>query len=148
MFLGQYQHSIDSKGRLTIPVRFREVLTAEGAYVTRGFDHNLMVLTIPSFDKVSKRVNSMSMTDPRTRLLRRQIFANAELVEVDRAGRILIPQFLREAVGLDGEAMVVGSGDFFEIWSPGNWSGQIDKLQEAESDTQRFLDLDLSPALE
>jgi MraZ protein len=148
MFLGQYQHSIDSKGRLTIPARFREVLAAEGAYVTQGFDHNLMVLTIPLFEKLSKRVNSLSLTDPLARQLRRKIFSNAELVEVDRAGRVLIPQFLREAVGLDGEAIVVGSGNYFEIWSPEGWSGETNQMIEAESDAQRFMDLDLSTALE
>jgi hypothetical protein len=52
MFLGQYQHSIDEKGRLTVPARYREQLAAEGAYITMGFDHNLMLLTVPGFKKV------------------------------------------------------------------------------------------------
>lgn len=145
MFLGHYQHTVDHKGRLTIPARFRELLAAEGAYVTRGFDHNLMVLTVPAFNQISQRVNRMSMTDPKARLLKRLIFSNAEQVEVDRAGRILIPQFLRELVGLDGEVMIVGVGDYFEIWSPETWAGQTELLQDAENDAQRFMDLDLSP---
>jgi MraZ protein len=145
MFLGQYQHSIDNKGRLTIPARFRELLAAEGAYITRGFDHNLMVLTLPTFNQISRRVSRISMTDSEARLLKRLIFSNAELVEVDRAGRILIPQFLRETVGLDGEAVIVGVGDYFEIWSPELWAGQTAQLQDAEADAQRFMDVDLSP---
>lgn len=144
MFLGQYQHSIDNKGRLTIPARYRELLDAEGAYVTQGFDHNLMVLTVSQFNQWAERVRQMSVTDPRTRELKRLLYGGAERVEVDRAGRILIPQFLRTNVGLDGEAIVVGVGDYFEIWSPEKWAEQLLRLQEAETDAQRFMDLDLS----
>src|SRR5512145_1330440 len=107
MFLGQYQHSLDNKGRLTIPVRYRELL-AEGAYITQGFDRNLMVLTTSAFQGIAQRVNRMSVTDPEARSLRRLIYSHGEQVEVDKAGRILIPQFLREAAGLDGEAILVG----------------------------------------
>ena len=144
MFLGQYQHNIDEKGRLTIPARYRDLLAAQGAYVTLGFDKNLIVLTVPSFEQVSKRVNRMSMTDPRARLLKRLIFSNAQLVAVDKTGRILIPQFLREAVHLDSEAVVAGAGGYFEIWSPEFWSGQTNLMQDTEKDALSFMDLDLS----
>jgi MraZ protein len=147
MFLGQYQHTIDNKGRLTIPARYRELLDAEGAYITRGFDHNLVVLPVPYFNQVANGVGQMSMTDPRARLLKRLIYGNAGLAEMDRAGRILIPQFLREAVGLDGEAIVVGVGEYFEIWSPEMWTEQTLQLQDAETDAQRFMDLDLKANL-
>lgn len=144
MFLGQYQHNIDEKGRMTIPARYRDLLAAQGAYVTLGFDQNLMVLTVPFFEQVSNRVNKMSMTDHRARLLKRLIFSNAELVVLDKAGRILIPQFLREAVHLDSEAVVVGAGDYFEIWSSEFWSEQTILMQDNEKDAQSFMDLDLS----
>jgi len=145
MFLGQYQHSIDEKGRLTVPVRYREKLAAEGAYVTMGFDHNLMLLTVPAFNKLSVKVNRMSLTNPRARDLRRWLFSRAELVLVDRAGRILIPQFLREAVNLDGEAIFVGAGEYVEIWAPPFWSGQNVQMLATETDDLLFMDLDLSP---
>jgi MraZ protein len=148
MFLGQYQHTIDNKGRLTIPARYRELLDTEGAYITRGFDHNLMVLPVPYFNRMSHEANQLRVTDPRARLLKRILYGNAGLVEMDRVGRILIPQFLREGVGLDGEAVVVGVGDYFEVWSPEMWSGQNLQMQEAETDAQRFMDLDLSAGLE
>jgi MraZ protein len=143
MFLGQYQHSLDSKGRLTIPVRYRE-LVAEGAYITQGFDRNLMVLTAAAFHNMSERVNQMSVTNPEARSLRRLIFSRGERVEVDRAGRILIPQFLREAAGLEGEAMVVGAGDFFEIWSPENWDQQSVQLEDPEANAQRFINFNIA----
>lgn len=147
MFLGQYQHNIDSKGRLTIPARFRELLVAQGAYVTQGFENNLMVLTVPSFSQIYQRVNRMSMTDPMTRLLKRLIFSGADRVDVDKVGRILIPQFLREAASLDSEAIIVGVGDYFEIWAPAIWQEQLTQLKDVEANAQRFMTLDLSPGL-
>jgi MraZ protein len=84
------------------------------------------------------------MTDPSARLLRRLIFSNAELVEVDKIGRILIPQFLREAGNLDGDAVIVGMSDHFEIWSPQLWTMQSTLMQDSEPTALRFIDLDLS----
>ncbi len=143
MFLGQYNHSIDDKGRLTVPARYRESL-ADGAYISQGYERKLMDLTASAYEQISERVNQMSMTDPTTRQLRRLIFATADLVELDKAGRIRIPQFLREVAGLEGETMIVGVGDYFEIWSPLAWEPQADILQDADSNTQRFATLDLS----
>ncbi len=143
MFLGQYQHSLDDKGRLTIPAAFRDAL-AEGAFISQGFDRNLMIMTSAYFQKVYERLNAMSITDPSARLLRRLILSSAYQVEVDRFGRILLPQNLRQFLALNGEAMAVGQGDYFEIWSPTEWSQQMATLQDAEANTQRFQALDLS----
>jgi MraZ protein len=146
MFLGQYQHNVDSKGRLTIPVRYRDLLE-DGAYITQGFDRNLMIMTTEAFETITQRVRQMSITDPRSRLLRRLIFSSGERVDVDKAGRILIPQFLRNAAGLDGEAMIVGVGDYFEIWSPELWAEQASQLQDSESNAERFMAFDISSGL-
>lgn len=143
MFLGQYEHTIDEKGRMTIPARFRDLLQ-NGAYITTGFDHNLMVLTADSFEKIYDRVNHLSMTDPTARQLKRLIFSNADRVEIDRAGRILIPQKLRETVQLKTDAVVLGVGDYFEIWSPDLWLQQNELLNDTEANAQRFSALDLS----
>lgn len=141
MFLGQYYHTIDTKGRLTIPARYRELLEG-GAFITIGLDQNLMVLTPEAFTNLAQRVNERSFTDPDARLFRRILYANVEKVEVDKAGRILIPQFLREAVGLDGEAVVVGAGNFFEIWTPTRWANQTAEIT-AEDNAKRFIGFDL-----
>ena len=138
MFLGQYRHNLDSKGRLTVPARFRDFLVPNGAYVMQGFDLNLMVLPNSTFESVSHRVNRMSMTDPKTRLLRRLIFSTANFVEVDRAGRILIPSFLQETAELENGVIVVGNGDYFEIWSPDLWDVQVSELQAAQINADRF----------
>lgn len=142
MFLGQYHHSIDNKGRLTVPAKFRDLLQ-DGSYITQGFDRNLMVLRSASFDGISRRVNQLSMTDPAVRQLRRLIFANADRADIDRSGRILIPQFLREVAHIDGEAVVVGAGDYFEVWSPEAWNQQLDHLQDADANSQQFSTFDL-----
>jgi len=143
MFMGQYPHNLDDKGRLTIPARYRDLL-ADGAYITQGFESNLMVWPKDAFQAIAQRVSQIPITNPVARLLRRLIFSGGEQVDIDRAGRILIPQFLRTTAELDGEAMVVGVGDYFEIWSSANWAEQLAQLQDAEANAHRFEAFDLS----
>ncbi|MEN6434595.1 MAG: division/cell wall cluster transcriptional repressor MraZ [Anaerolineaceae bacterium] len=143
MFLGQYQHTIDEKGRMTIPVRFRELLE-NGAFITEGFEQNLLVLTKESFDVLREKGSTLSLTDPRAREFKRIFFGGAREVEFDKAGRILIPFFLRDKAQLKDEAMVVGIGDSFEIWSPEVWKQQQVSLNNAKSDEQHFSDLNIS----
>jgi MraZ protein len=143
MFLGQYQHTLDEKGRLMIPARYRELLAA-GAFITQGFDKCLMVMTDVHFREVYDRINAMNMADRNARLLRRHILSNAYAVEIDRVGRILVPQNLRQAIGLNGEAIVAGQGEYFEVWTPADWNEQMDQLQDTEMNNQRFATLDLS----
>jgi len=143
MFLGQFQHNLDEKGRLMIPARYRELLAA-GAFITQGFDKCLMVMTDVYFGQVYDRINSMNLADPTARLLRRLILSNAYPVEVDKVGRILVPGNLRQVIALNGEAIVAGQGDYFEVWNPADWSAQMDQLQDIETNNQRFATLDLS----
>jgi MraZ protein len=142
MFLGRYEHSIDEKGRLTIPARYRELLE-EGAYVTQGFDHNLIVHPVAAFEEMSSKVNQLAFTDPVARQLKRYIFSTAERCDIDKAGRILLPQFLRDMAKLDGSVILVGAGTYFEIWSPSNWVQQNETLQDTDAATQRFAALSL-----
>jgi MraZ protein len=142
MFLGRFEHTIDEKGRMTIPARYREQLEV-GAYITLGFDQNLIVLTTSLFEQISLRVKQMSMTDPSARLLRRLIFSSAALVDFDKSGRILIPQFLRDAVSIGTNAVLVGVGDYFEVWSAENWDKQNSQLNDADTNAQRFSTLNL-----
>jgi MraZ protein len=142
MFLGRYEHTIDEKGRITIPARFLELL-ANGAYVTQGFDRNLMVLDAPRFEHMYDSVNQLSMTDPVARQLKRFIFSSAERVEMDRVGRMLLPPFLREAAGLETTAVIAGLGDYFEIWSATTWQQQETLMQDTDDLTQRFASLNL-----
>ena len=144
MFLGQFQHNLDDKGRLMIPARYRDLLAA-GAYITQGFDKCLMVMTDDYFKQVYDRINNMNLADSTARMLRRLILSNAYPVEVDKVGRILVPQNLRAFLGIEnGELTVAGQGEYFEVWSPAEWKMQMDHLQDVEANEQRFSTLDLS----
>ena len=143
MFLGQFQHNLDEKGRLMIPARFRELLAA-GAFITQGFDKCLMVMTDLYFKQVYDRISAMNLADPMARLLRRLILSNAYPVEADKVGRILIPQNLRQVISLESEAIVAGQGEYFEVWTPADWNEQMAQLQDIETNNQRFAALDLS----
>jgi len=143
MFLGQYHHSFDEKFRLTIPSRFREFI-AEGAVVTRGFDKNLMVLSGEAFQQLYQHLNEMNITDQTSRLLRRMILGYAQELEVDKSGRILISQPLREFADLKADTILVGLGDYFEIWAPKAWEGQETLLQDTDANSKRFSALHLA----
>lgn len=142
MFLGQYRHSLDSKGRMIVPARFREDL--DGAlYLSQGFDHNLRLLPESIFASIYERITTMSSTDPTARQLRRLIFSTAQQADVDGNGRILIPKYLREVARLDDEAVIVGVGEAIEIWSPEAWEQQSQMLLDAEANAERFAALDV-----
>lgn len=142
MFLGQFQHTLDEKGRLTIPARFRELLDG-GAYITQGLDQCLVVMTSTSFAQTMADLSAMNMADPNARLLRRVILSNAYPIDMDKAGRMLVPQQLREFAGLNGEAIVAGQGDYFEVWSTSAWNDQMKQIQDTQANNQRFAALNL-----
>ena len=144
MFLSQFQHNLDDKGRLMIPARYRDLLAA-GAFITQGFDKCLMVMTDGYFKEVYERINNMNMADASARMLRRLILSNAYPAEAATVGRILVPQNLREFLGVASVYLTVaGQGDYFEVWTPADWKSQMDNLQDVEANQQRFATLDLS----
>jgi len=142
MFLGEYHHSVDPKGRLTLPARYRQLLE-NGGYITQGLDRNLMVWQKESFETLAKQVSQQSITDPGVREFSRMFFGDAERIEWDGSGRILIPQFLRERHALDADVIIKGSGDYFEIWQPQQWSKQMANLDKAQDNAQYFAKLNL-----
>jgi MraZ protein len=145
MFLGQFTHSVDAKGRLTIPVRFRSAL-ASGAFVTQGFDRNLIVYTTASFERLATRATSLTTTDPEARAVRRLLFGGATEVSLDSVGRILVPPFLRDYAGLqpERETVLVGAGEYFEIWDEASWAKERASVGDPESNARRFSAFDLS----
>lgn len=143
MFLNQYQHSFDDKGRLTIPAKFRN-LPETGAVVVQGLDRNLMVLPPDVFQKLFDRLMAMSLTDPAARQLRHVILGNALEVVPDGSGRILLSANLKEHASLKDSVVFVGQGDYFEIWAADLWQAEQAKLNETAVNEQRFATLDLS----
>jgi MraZ protein len=144
MFLGQYKHSIDEKGRLTIPSRYRDELTSDYLVLTTGFEDSLIALTPELFTIVSNQIRSKPITNPTSRQFRRFFFSNAQELEIDKTGRILLPVFLRETANLKDNAILVGNGEYFELWSPENWDEELDNLNNSDANEQRFSALDLT----
>jgi MraZ protein len=142
MFLGQFQHNLDEKGRLMVPAPFRQELES-GAFISQGFDRCLMVMTEAYFGQVYARINAMNLADQAARMLRRMILSTAYPVELDKVGRILVPQNLRQYAGLDGEAIVAGQGEYIEVWTPSEWDRQMEGIQDVETSNQRFSTLNL-----
>jgi MraZ protein len=124
-FTGVYQHQIDAKGRTSLPSRFREVLAAQGAdklFVTTDlFDACLQAYAPAQWTAFTQKVAALSQFDPSVRLLVRSFVAPAQECPVDKVGRILIPQPLREHAGLADEVTWAGTVERIEIWSPQRW---------------------------
>ena len=128
MFLGRYAHSLDAKGRLAIPARFREALAA-GLVLTRGIDRCLSLYPLAAWTPLAERVSALPITDPDARNFRRMVFAEAVDLELDGQGRILVPPDLRRYAGLEREAYVVGVHTAIELWSPERWEA-VDALMD------------------
>jgi MraZ protein len=128
VFTGEYRHAVDEKGRLAVPSRFRAKL-AGNIVVARWLDSCLAIFPADAWDELAARVGSLPMVDANARLLQRQLFAGAFETELDRQGRVLLPQGLRSFAGLEGEALVLGSRDHAEIWSPARWAEYSQALE-------------------
>ncbi|MFZ5918698.1 MAG: division/cell wall cluster transcriptional repressor MraZ [Chloroflexota bacterium] len=120
MFLGRYEHSIDDKGRLTIPAKFRGDLAA-GVVVTKGIDCCLYLFPTSQFETLAARIRELPITQEQAREFRRQMFADASDEIPDKQGRIIIPPYLREYAGIDAQVIVTGLDTYIEIWSTEVW---------------------------
>jgi MraZ protein len=120
MFLGEFQHSLDAKGRVILPAKYRDQLAA-GAFVTKGRGGCLSVFTPEEFDNVASQVREQSKRGPRELNAARSFFAGASEIQPDRQGRVALPQNLREFAGLEREVMVVGLYSRIEIWDRARW---------------------------
>jgi MraZ protein len=129
VFLGRYEHTIDSKGRLAIPARYRPALE-RGLVVTRGIDRCLTIYPLAAWETLAEKVNALPLGDPNARALRRLFFAEASDAALDRQGRIIVPAALRAYAGLEEAAIVVGMNTSIEVWSPTRWAEQAAALED------------------
>lgn len=120
MFMSQYNHTIDIKGRLIIPSKFREKL-GEEFVVTQGMDGCLFVYANDDWNTFEQKLTSLPVINKQARQFARFFLSGAAQVEVDKQGRILIPANLREFAGLDKDVVLVGVGSRIEIWSKDKW---------------------------
>jgi MraZ protein len=140
VFTGEYRHAVDEKGRLAVPARFRPQL-AGGCVVARWLDTCLAIFPMAAWEDLAAKVGSLPMTDPNARLLQRQLFAGAFETEIDRQGRVLVPQGLRAFAELDGEALVLGSRDHAEVWAPARWGEYSRGLEDPTAFAQAIAGL-------
>ena len=130
MFRGVTALTLDSKGRLAVPAKFREVLQLRAGgklVVTADSALCLLVYAAPDWEPIQQRLMGLSSFNTRTRDLQRLLVGNASDVDLDGAGRILIPPSLRKFAGLDKDVALVGQGARFELWDEAKWDAQMDK---------------------
>ena len=131
MFMGEYNHSIDQKGRLIVPSKFREQLGNEFV-VTKGLDGCLFVYSNEEWKNIEEKFRTVPLTTKDARKFSRFFFAGAATCEVDKQGRILLPSNLREYAAIEKEVVSVGVLSRVEIWSKDRWSenGDYDDMDE------------------
>lgn len=121
MFVGEYHHTIDDKGRLAMPAKMRRDLE-DGAVVTRGVDRCLFVYSRQEWQKLAEKIAALPLADPKARSFSRTMLAGAMEVEFDKFGRVLLPGYLRDYADLKGEVVVAGLFNRIELWSKSAWT--------------------------
>jgi len=130
VFRGVTALTLDSKGRLAVPAKFREVLQLRAGgklVITADSALCLLVYAAPDWEPIQQRLMGLSSFNTRTRDLQRLLVGNASDVDLDGAGRLLIPPSLRKFAGLDKDVALVGQGARFELWDEAKWDAQMDK---------------------
>jgi len=133
MFLGEYNYNIDDKKRLALPVRFRASL-GKKAFITKGLDGCLWVFTAKDFQVVAKKIAEMSFAQADARGFSRNFLAGAMEVNLDRLGRILVPDYLKESAGLSKKVVVAGLYNRIEIWDANKWKLYKNKTEKSVED--------------
>ncbi|MEG0259856.1 MAG: division/cell wall cluster transcriptional repressor MraZ [Lysinibacillus sp.] len=130
MFMGEYQHSVDAKGRLIVPAKFREPL-GETFVVTRGLDNCLFGYPMNEWRKLEEKLKDLPMTKKDTRAFARFFFSGATEVEIDKQGRINIPSTLMQYAHLTKECIVLGVSNRIEIWGKDAWETYFTESEQS-----------------
>jgi MraZ protein len=121
MFIGEYNHNLDDKGRLAIPAKFRMILK-KGAVVTKGLDNCLFLYSKEQFETIAKKFAALPISQAKARAFTRHMLAGAMDVEFDNQGRITLPEYLRKFSGLKKSIIIAGLYNHLEIWNEDAWS--------------------------
>jgi MraZ protein len=121
MFIGEYQHALDEKGRLAVPVKFRADLKG-GAVVTKGLDNCLFLYTKKSWQELAERIAKLPVSRANTRAFSRLMLAGAMDVDIDSQGRMLLPDYLRQYASIKKQVVVAGLYNRIELWDSTKWS--------------------------
>lgn len=121
MFIGEYQHNMDAKGRVAVPAKFRNKLSG-GAIVTRGLDKCLFLFSVEEWEKLAEKIISLPLTQSNSRAFSRLMLAGAADCEIDAQGRILVPDYLRKYANIEKEVIIAGLYNRAEIWDMNQWN--------------------------
>ncbi|MBU1167499.1 division/cell wall cluster transcriptional repressor MraZ [Patescibacteria group bacterium] len=132
MFIGEYHHNIDEKGRIAVPKKFRDALE-RGAVITRGLDSCLFLYTHEEWKKIAEKLAGLPLSQKNTRAFARLMLAGAMDVSLDKQGRIIIPEYLRTYAQAKKGLVITGLYNRLEIWDDKNWE-EYKKTTEAESE--------------
>ena len=133
MFIGEYHHTIDEKGRIIVPSKFREKLGNQ-FIVTRGIENCLFVYSLQDWEKITNQLNSLPFTRRDARSFNRFFLSGATDVELDKQGRINLPSPLISYAKLEKDCVFVGTGDRLEIWAQEEWDVFFDSTKDNMSD--------------
>ena len=139
MFIGEYQHNLDQKGRLAVPVKFRAKL-AKGAVVTKGLDNCLFLYTKGEWEKLATKLASLPISKSNTRAFARLMLAGAMDVQLDKQGRIVLPEYLRKFAALKKKSIIAGLYNRLEIWDEANWNKYKTGTEKQSSDIAEALE--------
>lgn len=138
MFLGEFHHNLDTKGRVAIPAKFREKLSS-GAIITRGLDNCLFVFSHKEWEILAQKLVALPLAQANSRAFARLMLAGAMDVEIDNQGRILVPDYLRKYAGLSKAAVVAGVYNRMEIWDEDEWERYKQKTENAADEVAEKL---------
>ncbi|MCF6093595.1 division/cell wall cluster transcriptional repressor MraZ [Microaerobacter geothermalis] len=130
MFMGEYQHNIDEKGRLFIPAKFRDVL-GDNFVITRGLDHALFVYPPNEWEQLEQKLKALPFTKADARAFTRLFFSGATETAVDKQGRVNIPQNLRQYAQLQRECIIIGVSNRVEIWAKEVWDSYYSQSEDS-----------------
>lgn len=131
MFIGEYSHNLDEKGRLAVPIKFRRALQ-KGAVVTRGIDNCLFLYTKTEWEKLAEKLATLPIGQSNSRAFSRLMLAGAMDADMDKQGRVVLPEYLRQFAGLKKNVVVAGLYNRLELWDKDQWESYKGKT-EAES---------------
>ncbi len=136
MFRGRFEYSLDDKGRVKIPPRFKEILYEQGGgtLIMTVFDGCVYAYPKQVWDELEQKASRLPLTNRFARRFRRMFFSSAQDVALDRQGRVLIPPVLREDVGIEKDVVVLGNLDHIEFWSKGKWIEEQEALRGSENE--------------
>src|SRR3989344_4232898 len=133
MLLGEYKHNLDSKGRLAIPSKFRSKIVS-GAIITRGLDRCLFLFDMKEWQSLAQKLVALPLAQANSRAFVRLMLAGASDVSLDKQGRILIPDYLREYAGLKKQAVIAGLYNRIEIWAENIWKQYKERTESASDE--------------